>query len=149
MSTRYEIEGFSAEDFDAIIQEMFAVKDRALELVAIEAWGNIKKESPVNEGVLASSWQLDQDSPDAWRIHTGVMYALYVHEGTEPGPRPFAPIRDWALKKGLPPGPIWMSIVQHGTKPNPYVERALESTRQRTDEFINRAVREITGGGGQ
>lgn len=141
-----EIEGFSKEEITAMVTDVLRVGERAIELTAIEVWGNVKEESPVDQGLLAGSWQLAQSAPMEWRIYTGVAYALDVHEGTDPGPRPFGPIEDWALRKGLPPGPIWQSIQRHGTRANPFVDRAIDETSRRTDEFIARAMREVMGG---
>lgn len=46
--------------------------------------------------------------------------------GTGPIPNlPFEPIRRWAEFRGLPAGPIWMSIRQTGIKPHPWIEKVM------------------------
>lgn len=143
----FQVEGFTDEEIEAIVTDMIAVPKRAVELTATEAWGNVKREAPVDMGVLAGSWQLTQDGDFVWRIYSGVAYAMDVHEGREPDPDlPFEPIAAWAERKGLSPGAVWMTVKELGTEPNPYGDRAIEETAQRTQEFIDRATREIMGG---
>ena len=140
---RIELEGYSREDVEAIVTDMIATTRRAVELTAIEAWGQVKRESPVDQGNLASRWDLTQKGEMEWSVYTNVAYALAVHEGRDPGPAPWGPIELWAKRKGLPPGPVYGKIVYHGTEPNRFVDRAVDSTYDRVDEFITRAIREV------
>jgi len=46
--------------------------------------------------------------------------------GTGPIPRlPFEPIKRWAEFRGLPAGPVWLSIREHGIKPHPWIEKVM------------------------
>jgi len=118
----------------------------ALKYTATEAWGQVKREAPVDRNRLAGSFALSQRGPLEWVIASNVVYALVVHEGREPGPPPWKPVAKWAERKGLPPFPIWYGIKTRGTSPNRYADRAIEKTRQRTQEFVRRAIRETVGG---
>lgn len=57
-------------------------------------------------------------------------YAVAVHEGTKPHyisvKSKRAPLRIWAIKKGLNPYAVQKSIMRKGTKPNPFVDRTID-----------------------
>jgi len=62
-------------------------------------------------------------------LGTRLSYAQYVWKGTEPHTPPFQPIQVWARRKlgdEAAAGPVWQSIRQEGTDPNPFVERSIE-----------------------
>jgi hypothetical protein len=49
-----------------------------------------------------------------------------LETGTGPIPRlPFEPIRKWAEFRGIPAGPVWMSIRERGIKPHPWLEKVM------------------------
>ncbi|KKK62525.1 hypothetical protein LCGC14_3003470, partial [marine sediment metagenome] len=51
---------------------------------------------------------------------------LILQRGTKPIPNlPFAPIAAWAGFRGLPAGPIWMSIKTKGVKAHPFLDETL------------------------
>ncbi len=92
--------------------------------------GTEKGEAPV--GVTA---HLRQSIGIRMRIGSVVIipskkYAINVHEGTKPhyvsvkGSR--APLRIWAIKKGLNPYAVQKSIMRKGTKANPFVNRTIQ-----------------------
>lgn len=111
----------------------------ALELMATEAWGNIARESPVDHGRLAGSFQLFHVSDNEYRISSEVIYASYVNEGT--GPHEIVPTNAQALYWPGADHPV--KRVNHpGTEANPFVDRALEGAGSRAAEFAERAVRE-------
>lgn len=58
-----------------------AVK-RAGELTAMDLWGNISENSPVDHGRLAGSWNMDRIGPLSFMIYTAVEYAEAVNTGT-------------------------------------------------------------------
>jgi hypothetical protein len=46
--------------------------------------------------------------------------------GTGPIPNlPFEPIKRWAEYRGIPAGPVWMSIREHGIKSHPFIEKVM------------------------
>ena len=51
---------------------------------------------------------------------------LLLERGTGPIPNlPFGPIQRWAEFRGIPAGPVWMSIKRKGVKAHPYLDRTL------------------------
>lgn len=51
---------------------------------------------------------------------------LLLEQGTGPIPRlPWGPIAEWAAFRGLPAGPIWMSIRKKGIRAHPFLEATL------------------------
>lgn len=118
--------------------------DRALEYMAADVWGNIKREAPTDHGKLAGSFALEKISRLKWRIYTMVYYAMYVHEGTGiygPVGHPIVPRRarflvfEWH-------GQTWFLRSVRGQKPNPFADRAMDTTAGRVQEFTERAVAE-------
>ncbi len=66
------------------------------------------------------------------RVGSNLMRGQYnalalLERGTAPNSAvPFGPIQAWAETKGLPAGPIWMSIKQRGVMPHPIVEPTMK-----------------------
>ncbi len=120
------------------------VKAMALSIkyTATEAWGNLKKEVPKDRGGGAGSLQLSKNNDLEWKIFSSLAYMYYLNTGTKPHRAPWQPIAEWAQRHGLPPFPIWYSILKKGTKANKYVDRALEQAYARAGEFMERAMRE-------
>lgn len=92
--------------------------------------GTEKKETPV--GVTA---HLRQSIGIRLRAGSVVIiptkeYAVNVHEGTKPHyvsvKDKRAPLRIWAIKKGLNPYAVQKSIMRKGTKANPFVNRTIQ-----------------------
>lgn len=124
----------------------------AFKYTAEEAWSLLMKESPVDHGRLAGSWQLSKENDFRYKAKSGVKYALAVATGTGiygPEGRPI--IIEPVTKKCL--HFIWQGMeiftkraeVQ-GMKPNPYPDRAMKGAEKRVPEFIKRALREVDTG---
>lgn len=114
--------------------------------VATELWGNLRREAPVDQGLLAGSFQMRQVSHVAFSVFTQVRYALDVHTGRAPGEVSYGDIEPWAIRHGLPPGAIFRSISNEGTQPNPYIDRAMVSTESRVPELVEMALKEMSSG---
>ena len=51
---------------------------------------------------------------------------LLLEQGTGPIPNlPFGPIAAWAEFRGIPAGPVWMTIKREGVKPHPFIDDVL------------------------
>lgn len=99
--------------------------------------GDARRLCPVNTGLLRSSITVEGNFSGLYvKIGTNLSYAAPVEFGSRPHTPPFAPIRDWAEKKGLPAGAIWQSIRQHGTKPHPYLKPALDKNIDKIKENL-------------
>lgn len=114
----------------------------SLKYTAANAWENLKKEAPKDEGFGAGSLQLVKNNDLEWKIFSSMEYMYYANSGTKPHYAPWGPIKRWAERHNRPPFPIWYGILMKGTKANKYVDRALEQTQSRIDDFIKRAMRE-------
>ena len=122
--------------------------ERALKYIAVCVWGEMGKEAPTDHGRLAGSFDLKKLRKFAYGIYSGVLYSIFVHEGTGL----YGPVRQpyWVepvTKKAL----HWEVGGQDffskghwifGQKPNPYADRAVETTGGRVSEFIRRAIHE-------
>ncbi len=125
---------------------------KAFGYTALEVWGLLKKESPVDHGRLAGSWQLSKEGDFRYKAKSGVKYALAVATGTGiygPEGRPII-IRP-VTKKCL--HFIWQGMEiftkraeVKGMKPNPYPDRAMKGAEKRIPEFVARALREVDTG---
>ena len=120
----------------------------AVGYTAQELWGNVGREAPVDEGKLAGNFGLEQVDEISWRVFTNTEYAQFVHDGTGIfGPRgaPIVPVAakvlHWIAKGGEE---VFARSVK-GSPPNPFVDRAIEKTYTRVDEFVTRAIRETVG----
>lgn len=145
----FKLELTNPEDFNKFIEQGIKAVSLALNYTATEAWGNVRKESPVDHGRLAGSWQLQQDGKD-YHIYSNVEYALNVHEGTGihgPKGQPIEILPKYKKALYWPGASHPVSRVLHpGQKPNKFADRALSKTESRTGEFIDRAIRETLGG---
>ncbi len=129
-----------SERFRDVSAAVLAAIEGCLDLVAQELWGQVKTEAPVDHGRLAGSFMTSSQSALSRSVYTNVEYALDVHEGRDPGPVDFGAIERWAGRKGLPAGAVYRTIREHGTRPNRYADRAVESTETRVEEFAQMAV---------
>lgn len=108
-----------------------------LEEVANELVNQLQIEAPTGAtGDLQRSFNIFSVSDDGSEIIVGskLEYALDVHEGTGPHDPGFENIKVWARRKlddESAAGPVWRSIKEHGTEPNPYVDRAIDETMER------------------
>lgn len=113
---------------------------RAVELTAVDLWGNVQEEAPKITTRLAGSWFLEQRGED-WIIATNVHYAPYVHEGTDP--YTIEPVSARALRFEIAGDVIFAKRVEHpGISANPFTDRAVQRTEARLQEFAEIAVQE-------
>ena len=125
---------------------------KAFGYTAQEAWSLLMKESPVDHGRLAGSWQLSKEGDLRYKAKSGVKYALAVATGTGIyGPEGKPIIIEPVTKKCL--HFIWQGMEiftkraeVKGMKPNPYPDRALKGAEKRMPEFMERALREVDTG---
>ena len=121
---------------------------KGFKYTAAELWGLMRKESPTDHGALAGSWQLTKLGDFEYKVASDKTYALAVSTGTGIyGPKgvPFTIVPK--TKKCL--HFIWngmaifaKKVTIQGMKPNDYIERSIEGTEKRMDEFMQRALRE-------
>ena len=120
-----------------------SIKD--FEYFSTEIWRGFIKESPKRLRRLAR-WQFKKDHDWQYRIHGGPEYALYVALGTGiygMHRTPIVPKQAKALRFEID-GKVFFRKSVKGQRPNPYHERAIEQGERRIDEFVRRAIREVS-----
>jgi hypothetical protein len=74
-------------------------------------------------------------------------YAINVHEGTRPHyvsiKSKRAPLRIWAIKKGINPYALQKSIMRKGTKANPFVDRTIQKAEFRVRRIFVSVLEKI------
>jgi len=164
----YQEGGYSLEidwsNFERLVGTLEGVPDRVCELTALDLEKSIKNELEDSKytGQLRASWRADQNKGAEvmgglfnvvtshrgsigaeWVVGSPLPRAAYLNDGTRPHCPPKAPIKKWAEFKGLPWFAVWKGICEHGTKANPYIDRAQEKTNREVPHFINQAIDEM------
>lgn len=142
----FEVQTPTPDEWQELAEIGKRAVSRAVELMAIEVWGNIAREAPVDEGRLAGSFALNQTGEVEWTISTAVHYAAFVHEGTGiygPTGSRIVPTSAAALAFEWM-GELWIVSSVAGQEPNPYADRAIASAGARAQEFASMAVEEVT-----
>ena len=140
MSVEQKIDvNFDKEKFEKLGKDTI---ERAMELTTIDYHSRIIEEAPVDQGQLRGSWQLEQVQKFAWRVFSNAQHAAPIAFGRGPDPNlPWAPIAEWAGRKGIPPFPVYYKIKTEGTSANPYHERAKAKTKEKVQSFIDMALK--------
>lgn len=117
--------------------------------IAAHLMGELRKEAPVDTGRLAGSFQLDEDRSalglPEFHIRSGVNYALAVHTGTGvygPSRQPITPVRAQRLAFSVGGVPVFAKSVK-GSPPNPYIDRAIDSTKSRASSLASIAMNQM------
>lgn len=100
-------------------------------------------EAPRDTSNLAANINIIDLGPMETMISPKANYAEAVHKGRLPGSAPpVSALESWAARKGINPYAVQKSIQRKGTKPNPFVARALdEATPGINNEFGEAADR--------
>lgn len=117
-----------------------AVKE-AVKLTALDVWGNVRENSPVDHGRLAGSWSMKRMSALQYRVSTAVKYAAWVNDGTGiyGSGKPITPKRARALVFQIQGKTIFARSVK-GQRGQKYVEKSIHQTEQRKNEFVTMAL---------
>ncbi len=144
MANYYTITVNDQEAITELANRMAAASDKALGYLAKDVWAGMGKEAPTDQGKLASSFALSKEGMLRYKIKSGTMYALFVHEGTGI----YGPVGSPIRPKNAPrlrftwKGRNWALKSVKGQKPNPYADRAITASEQRTNQFIQAALAE-------
>lgn len=141
VKTRAKIHTLALKDPQAL--------DRALKTAtrksAVYVQGQARQEAPVDTGILRSRIKFDTvNGGHGARVYPNSNYAQWVHEGRSPGKMP--PWREgsnlarWAKRRGISPYLVARSIARKGTKGDPFMARAFESSKQPVRRFYDREV---------
>jgi len=131
-------------DIEELVAQFPGAASYAVELTATDAYGNLKREAPVKTGTLRDSFDGPNKKDDfSYSIDIGVDYWRFINDGTaihwiEPSGKAlyfyFEKIGQWVFFK---------AVLHPGTRPNPFVDRALEATGGRVEEFVEMALDRI------
>jgi hypothetical protein len=132
--------------YERMVGQLEGVPDKVVELIARDLAVTLAKEAPAGvTGLLKSRWKTRKVTRGEWAVQTPQTYAAAVNDGTKPHAPPMDAIKEWAEFRGLPWFPVWLSIVRKGTKANPFIDRAMDTTNGRIPLFVNQAMKEIGG----
>ncbi len=101
-----------------------------------------KINAPVDTGLLRTNIHKNQISKATGEVSVGVRYAIAVHEGTRPHWPNWkdAGFQNWAHRKGMNPYLVARAISRRGTKANPFLRKAVESSKSAIKGFFKDAV---------
>lgn len=133
----------SPQEWDRPLEQAKKAVSRVVELMATEVWGNIREEAPVEDGRLSGSFTISRESDLSWKISTNVEYAEAIQEGTKA--RTIVPVRAKALAFKVGKNMVIVKKVNRPAVPaNPYITRAIDAAETRRDEFMRRAIQEVS-----
>jgi hypothetical protein len=136
-------------NYQALCGEVEGLPDRVCKVVAADLKSKLQKEAPKGmTGRLAASFEVTKGTGQYVVESKETGYAAAVDKGSRPHAPPKEAIQDWARFKRLPWFPIWLSIVRHGTKPNPYVDRAMAGVEDEVPLIFNQEFSKVRGSGG-
>ena len=78
---------------------------------------------------LKESFSFTWTAPHGGAVTSSADYAMYVQTGTKPHMPPSGALAAWAKYRGVPLWPVLLEIAEHGTKANPYMDRAQNEVR--------------------
>jgi hypothetical protein len=121
-------------DFEEVAEKLSGpFKRKLIERLADIAWAHAFWNAPRRTGKLASTIVKEVSNEQA-SIEVLVPYAMYVVKGTRP--HIIRPVNASVLAFQSPSGKmVFTRLVHHpGTKPNPWMEKAVEYARSKTEE---------------
>ena len=126
----------SGLDFDAVSQILDKqTKQRLVKRLAEVAYSEAFYGAPWKTGKLARSIVLDINEKGEAKLQALAPYAKFVVEGTRP--HKIYPVRAKALVFKAKSGElVFTRLVRHpGTKPNPFLTRAVDKAREQVDDI--------------
>jgi len=102
-----------------------------------------EKEAPVDRGGLRYSGSVAYGPGPTAEVTFKSPYAKPVEFGSRPHMPPVEPLEAWAKRHGMKPGAGWAiakKIAEKGTRPDPFLQRALDKVLPRLPELIGRRV---------
>ena len=134
----------SGLDFDAVSETLDnETKQKLVNRLAEVAYSEAFYGSPWKTGKLAGSIVLEIDENGEAKLQALAPYAKFVVEGTRP--HKIYPVRANALVFKAKSGDlIFTRLVRHpGTKPNPFLTRAVDKAREQIDDIWTELFEEL------
>lgn len=149
MSVVVKIEGLNrltklVERFPATTEKYVGT---AIQRSLTRIFGAEKTEAPFGvSGLLRDNWKIMVGRFEG-SLTALAPYASAVEDGTRPHMPPVKELEAWAKKKGINPWAVAMSIKKKGTKANPFLQRAVDSTKdgieKEFEDALNGALNEL------
>lgn len=107
--------------------------------------GSVMREAPRGETGRLRDYVTAEYRPIQVVVKPGVNYAIFVHEGTKPHFPPVTAVSKWALRRGINPWALAVTMARKGTKENPFMDRAVKNINRtkRVQEIFNEALGQI------
>jgi len=103
-----------------------------------------RQESPTDMGRLRNSITIKQMMGYSTAVTPKADYALAVHEGSRPHWPPIRSLEGWARRHGFESAyPIARAISKRGTKPNRFMDRAVDKGKDDVQREFDKAVDRI------
>ena len=136
-------------NYEALCGEVEGLPDRVVKGVAKGLKERLRKEAPHGvTGRLHSSFEVTKGVGQYVVESKETGYAAAVDKGSKAHIPPKDAIKEWAAFRGLPWFLVWRSICRVGTKPNPYVQRAMEGVEDEIPLIFNQEFSKVRGSGG-
>ena len=131
-------------DFDETAKKLSGpLKQKLIERLADVAWYNAFWGAPCRTGYLASTVTKDIGNGEA-SVSANASYIRLVEEGTRP--HEIRPINGRLLAFKANGKMVFTPLVHHpGTKPNPFIHRAVEEARGKVDSVFADLWLELMG----
>lgn len=133
------------EDLEPINPKITSAISRTVDLTSLDLLGNLKRNSPVDHGRLQGSWVIFQTGKYEKEIKSSANYAIFVNDGTG--------LYGHLRHKIYPKNGRYLSFVYdgrriavpwtRGQKPKKFVEKSMNQTKNRINEFLIRAFMEV------
>lgn len=119
-------------DIDDLIKAIeLAIKDAAMDL-----HGNIIEENPVDHGISQNSWEISGSSEE-YTISSDVEYIINILDGHEP-------IESDHVLHFMVDGKDVFTYYIGAVKPDPFIDRACDTTESKLQDFIDMAIAEVS-----
>jgi len=111
-----------------------SLRQELIERLADIAWNRAFYSAPWRTGKLAGSIVKEVGDREAW-IKALAPYAVFVEKGT--APHLIRPVRASVLAFEVGGEMVFTGLVRHpGTRPNPFLHRAVDEARAKVDEIF-------------
>lgn len=136
----------NSEDLDLSISRFDKIKETVLNETSEDLKAELKKNSPVDNGILHNSWDIFNRTNETRTIKSSANYAEYVNSGTGLyGPykqkiypkngKLLGPFKYKGRKIAVP----WT----RGIKPRKFVEKSIRNTKSRLDDILIKSCRKV------
>ena len=122
-------------EFDAVAEKLSGkLKNKLIEKLLDMAYAAAFWGAPWKTGYLAGSIVKEMEEGEAY-LKAMANYAVYVEKGT--APHEIRPVNASVLAFEVNGKMVFSSLVNHpGTKPNPFMQRAVEAAREKVEEIF-------------